>query len=213
MTAPAAAAADGHPAVAPGTVSGARTYPDHLVVTDDDGHGWVSRHTLRCHPEGGSHPHAWHACHRLDEMHGPAGPVPPGRMCSMLYGGPQTARVDGVWHGRPVHETYSRKDGCQTERWRRMVPVLPDPSAPIECPEERGAKGPGARPATEAAHRGSSRSAALTPQAPPAQASSTQAPGAAPGLGLSADSAVGYAFAPDQDLGGDSDRDSGGNSD
>ncbi len=98
---------------------------DQLHVTYDDGHGTVSTRTLRCHPTGGSMAEAARACGRLDELGGPVGAGPAHEMCSMIYGGPQTARITGTWHGRPVAESYSRSNGCQTERWQRMAPVLP----------------------------------------------------------------------------------------
>ena len=46
----------------------------------------------------------------------------------MIFGGPQTARVSGLWRGRRVDETYTRNDGCEIARWQRMVPVLPEPA-------------------------------------------------------------------------------------
>ncbi|NUS11478.1 MAG: hypothetical protein HOY69_08760, partial [Streptomyces sp.] len=60
---------------------------------------------------------------------GPLAPVPTGQMCSMIYGGPQTAHVTGLWHGEPVDETYRRTDGCEVARWNRMVPALPAPTS------------------------------------------------------------------------------------
>jgi hypothetical protein len=47
----------------------------------------------------------------------------------MIYGGPQTAHVTGVWQDRAVQERYSRRNGCEVERWHAMEPVLPGPSA------------------------------------------------------------------------------------
>jgi hypothetical protein len=55
----------------------------------------------------------------------PFAPVAPGSDCTMLYGGPATARVTGTWAGRPVHATYDRSNGCEMARWDRMVPLLP----------------------------------------------------------------------------------------
>lgn len=112
---------------------------DILSVGYDDGHGDTARHTLRCHPAGGNLPRAAAACGRLDALGGPLGPVPKGEMCSMIYGGPQTARITGNWHGRRVDESYSRSNGCQTRRWQRMTPVLPGPPAPLGTPTPRDA--------------------------------------------------------------------------
>ncbi|MEU1624134.1 SSI family serine proteinase inhibitor [Streptomyces sp. NPDC020096] len=100
---------------------------DQLTIRYDDGSGPTVTSTLHCHPAGGSHQDARAACDRLDALDGPLGPVSHDQMCTELYGGPQTARVTGTWRGRHVEDTYTRADGCQAARWRRMEPVLPDP--------------------------------------------------------------------------------------
>ncbi|SHL69018.1 SSI family serine proteinase inhibitor [Actinacidiphila paucisporea] len=99
---------------------------NQLTVTYDDGAGRVVTRTLTC--GDAATPDGRDACLRLDELGGPLAPVPAGQMCSMIYGGPQTARVTGVWGGLPVDETYRRTDGCEVSRWARMVPVLPSPA-------------------------------------------------------------------------------------
>lgn len=96
-----------------------------LTVIFHDGRGHTVNRSLSCHPAGGSMPGAAQACRRLDALNGPVGAAPQREMCSMLYGGPQTARVTGTWRGRRVDESYNRTNGCQTERWNRMEPVLP----------------------------------------------------------------------------------------
>ncbi|MEU3461387.1 hypothetical protein ABZ721_15745 [Streptomyces sp. NPDC006733] len=69
--------------------------------------------------------HVADSCAQLRRQGGPVGPVPSGQMCSMIYGGSQTAQVTGVWHGTAVKEKYSRSNGCEVARWNRMAPVLP----------------------------------------------------------------------------------------
>ncbi|MFJ9021676.1 SSI family serine proteinase inhibitor [Streptomyces sp. NPDC102259] len=104
---------------------------DHLTVT--------VRHTggradgtfdLYCHPDGGSHPDVASACSAVDRDtrwgRDAFAPVPDGGVCTMRYGGPATAHVTGRWAGRPVDATYDRSNGCQIERWDRLVPLLPD---------------------------------------------------------------------------------------
>ncbi|MFJ4931069.1 SSI family serine proteinase inhibitor [Streptomyces sp. NPDC088736] len=88
---------------------------------------------LRCHPAGGSHPTPEQACEALDRRttwgKDPFAPVPPGSLCTMLYGGPATAHVTGTWAGRPVDARFDRADGCEIARWDALVPLLPDTGA------------------------------------------------------------------------------------
>jgi hypothetical protein len=51
-------------------------------------------------------------------------PTPRGVACSMIYGGPQTATVKGTLRGKPVDARFSRTDGCQTSRWRKVQRLL-----------------------------------------------------------------------------------------
>ncbi|MFK0008247.1 serine protease inhibitor [Paenarthrobacter sp. NPDC090520] len=46
------------------------------------------------------------------------------RICTQLYGGPQTALVTGSFRGRPVNSYFSRTDGCEIARWKTMAPLL-----------------------------------------------------------------------------------------
>ncbi|MDQ0661689.1 hypothetical protein QFZ35_000187 [Arthrobacter ulcerisalmonis] len=50
-------------------------------------------------------------------------PGPP-KLCTQQYGGPQVAVVTGTFHGRPVHSTFTRTDGCEIARWKAMGPLL-----------------------------------------------------------------------------------------
>lgn len=104
---------------------------DHLTVTvRDSGYPALDgRFELHCHPTGGDHPRAGEACRRLEEVTvwgtDPFAPVPPGAVCTSMYGGPATAHVEGTWAGRPVHADFSRATGCETARWNDLVPLLP----------------------------------------------------------------------------------------
>ena len=76
---------------------------------------------LACNPDGGDHPQPAQACAALDE----AGakifkPVPKDQVCSMLYGGPQTATVTGTYKGKAVDATFKRTNGCETDRWEKL---------------------------------------------------------------------------------------------
>jgi hypothetical protein len=118
---PATAATDG--AVPPAK-------PDHLLVTvRHSGAATDGTFSLDCHPAGGRHPDPVGACATLTRVtrstHDPFAPVPDDAVCTMIYGGPATARVAGLWHGRPVHASFDRSDGCELSRWNALVPLLP----------------------------------------------------------------------------------------
>jgi LysM repeat protein len=50
-----------------------------------------------------------------------------GRLCSEIYGGPQTARIKGTAHGKKVDLSVSRTDGCGVGDWTTLAPLLGDP--------------------------------------------------------------------------------------
>ncbi len=89
--------------------------------------------TLSCDPTGGNHPRAEDACKQLaaasqmgaDPFAAPA----QDRICTEIYGGPQTAAVQGTWKGMTVTANFSRTDGCEISRWDSIEPVL-SPTAP-----------------------------------------------------------------------------------
>ena len=65
-------------------------------------------------------------------------PVPADTACAEIYGGPATARVDGVLDGRPVHATFNRTNACEMQRWDRVEALL--------GPAGDAARGPGLAP-------------------------------------------------------------------
>lgn len=132
------------PAVAhsPGGASVPPARADHLTITvqhtgDSARDGTYS---LRCHPTGGVHPQAQAACDAIDaatrggnrsgasagKAAGPFAPVSADSPCTMIYGGPETARIVGVWHGKPVDARFKRTNGCEIDRWNSLVPALPE---------------------------------------------------------------------------------------
>jgi len=77
--------------------------------------------TLTCDPAGGNHPQPAQACAAL----GRAGatvfdPVPKDQACTMIYGGPQTAKVTGTYKGNRVDATFKRTNGCEIARWEKL---------------------------------------------------------------------------------------------
>jgi Subtilisin inhibitor-like len=101
-----------------------------VAVSDSGNRGSDGTYTLDCHPAGGTHKKARSACDRLDELarwgEDPFAPVAPRSNCTMMHGGPATARITGSWAGRRVDARFDRKDGCEITRWNRLRPVLPD---------------------------------------------------------------------------------------
>jgi hypothetical protein len=94
------------------------------VSVRPNAHASVRHWTLTCGPDGGTLMHPATACAALTRVPDPFAPVKRGVMCSMIYGGPQTATIEGTWRGKQVHATFSRVDGCQTARWNRIAPVF-----------------------------------------------------------------------------------------
>jgi len=47
------------------------------------------------------------------------------RICTQIYGGPQTARITGTIDGRRIDRRLSRSDGCQIADWDRAQPLIP----------------------------------------------------------------------------------------
>jgi hypothetical protein len=105
--------------------TGASKPASSLTISVTAARGAVPRHwTLTCEPAGGTHPNPQTACITLDHVKDPFAPVPSGVMCSMIASGPQTASITGIWDGKHVTATYSRDNGCQTERWNKISKVL-----------------------------------------------------------------------------------------
>ncbi|ROO90668.1 subtilisin inhibitor-like [Actinocorallia herbida] len=77
--------------------------------------------TLTCDPAGGTHPAAAKACAQLASSGAEAfTPVPAGSQCGTQYGGPEQGTVTGTWKGTAVDATFTRKDGCEVQRWEKV---------------------------------------------------------------------------------------------
>jgi hypothetical protein len=48
----------------------------------------------------------------------------PDRVCTEIFGGPQTGEVTGVIDGRRVRRSFSRRNGCEIADWDRMGLLL-----------------------------------------------------------------------------------------
>ncbi|WP_326689355.1 MULTISPECIES: SSI family serine proteinase inhibitor [unclassified Streptomyces] len=134
VTPASASAASESDTTASATSPGAVRSKDHLTFTvADSGNAALDgSYTVRCRPAGGDHPAPGRACAALEHAtsggKNPFEPVSSDAICTMVYGGPATARVTGTWHGRKVDARFKRSNGCEIERWNSLVPALPKTS-------------------------------------------------------------------------------------
>jgi hypothetical protein len=47
------------------------------------------------------------------------------RVCTMIYGGPQRARIAGTIGDRRIDRHFRRRNGCEIADWQYAVPILP----------------------------------------------------------------------------------------
>lgn len=80
---------------------------------------------LTCDPPGGNHPDAKAACAALAKNAKPFAPAAKSP-CTFIYGGPETATVTGTWQGQKIDTTFSRKNGCEIDRWTKAGDLLPE---------------------------------------------------------------------------------------
>jgi subtilisin inhibitor-like len=80
--------------------------------------------TLTCDPPGGTHPDAAAACAALAENEDALKPVPGHSLCTQQYGGPEEAEVTGTFGGQRVEAAFTKRNGCEIDRWERLDPLL-----------------------------------------------------------------------------------------
>ncbi len=51
-------------------------------------------------------------------------PTPGDTACTQIYGGPETATIEGEIRGTAIDATFSRTDGCEIARWERVEDLL-----------------------------------------------------------------------------------------
>jgi hypothetical protein len=51
-------------------------------------------------------------------------PTPKDMACTMIFAGPETATITGTLRGSAVDAKFSRRDGCEVQRWKRVQPLL-----------------------------------------------------------------------------------------
>ena len=89
------------------------------VKTDADAKPRVMK--LECDPVGGDHPNAEAACAALAKAAPKIfAPLPKDQVCTMIYGGPQTATIEGTYDGEAVDAAFDRANGCEIDRWDKL---------------------------------------------------------------------------------------------
>lgn len=64
-------------------------------------------------------------CEAVDALpENAAAPVPPGAICTQIYGGPDVVRIEGTLRGEEVDTELTRANGCEIERFDRFRPLL-----------------------------------------------------------------------------------------
>lgn len=125
-------AACGDPATPSGNAGSRPTPPaTSLTITvSATAKATPQRWTLTCDPTGGTLPTAADACAFVAKN--PATvlyPVPGHQTCSMIFGGPQVATVQGTWRGKPIDARLARTNGCEVARWNTLKPLVGDAGA------------------------------------------------------------------------------------
>ena len=92
-----------------------------IAVAGDGSHEHWS---LTCSPSGGDHPDPEAACSALAQHADSLRPVPADTACTQIYGGPQTATVEGTIDGKPFEGSFDRRNGCEIARWESLQPLL-----------------------------------------------------------------------------------------
>ena len=110
------------------TSSGGQTL--NLTVSVKDGNGKEAKGTLDCggSAEKGSgflessaseHCRAARGLEKLLTT-----PPPKDRVCTQIYGGPQTARITGTFGAQDVARDLKRTNGCEIEDWKQADALL-----------------------------------------------------------------------------------------
>ena len=96
--------AEEQPAAAPAT--------SLRITVDADGDGAAAPKEARC--EGG--------CPNVPRK--AFAPVNKRQVCTDIFGGPETATVEGTLRGEVVSAKFSRQNGCEIARWNLAAPLL-----------------------------------------------------------------------------------------
>ncbi len=99
--------------------AGASTSLTIVVTAAEDAE--PSTYELSCDPDGGDHPQPEQACAAIAAAGATVfDATPSDQMCTMIYGGPQTATITGTYDGTDVDASFSRQNGCEIDRWEKL---------------------------------------------------------------------------------------------
>jgi hypothetical protein len=105
----------------------------NLTLTVSDGEGKDAKATLKCDEStaegtGFLESGAEEACRNARDLEKTLTTQPPqDRVCTQIYGGPQTARITGTFGDKDVAREIKRNNGCDIEDWKQAQALL-DPS-------------------------------------------------------------------------------------
>jgi hypothetical protein len=89
------------------------------VTLDEDGSGGKDAQTADVSCPGDD------ACDALDGItKADFAQVPPTTACTEIFGGPETATIEGTLDGEDVKGTFNRSNGCEIERFGTFLPLL-----------------------------------------------------------------------------------------
>ncbi|MDQ3729957.1 MAG: hypothetical protein M3355_10255 [Actinomycetota bacterium] len=80
------------------------------------------------------------ACAAIEDLEASDFDPPSDQACTEIFGGPDIARIEGTIDGEDVNAELTRANGCEIERFDRVVPLLQalfegyEPGAAIEAP-------------------------------------------------------------------------------
>ena len=112
------------------TLSGSTDQTLNLTVSVKDGEGKEAKGTLKCEEgsaEGGGflESSADEHCRAARGLEKLLTTQPPkDRVCTQVYGGPQTARITGTFGAQDVARSLARSDGCQIADWEQADALL-----------------------------------------------------------------------------------------
>jgi len=122
------AAPSGAPASSPSasSSSGAASAPAKVALTMTVHSGLAGKPkiwTLRCDPDGGTHPNPAAACGALLRIHDLFSPPPAHRMCPMVVASAKRVTLTGTWFGKKVHRTII-DGGCDLATFSRLGQIM-----------------------------------------------------------------------------------------